>query len=203
MSGSPSIDGRDHDINGTLLPSPPDTNYKPGVGVLTKADSTTVSAYDSKINGSQDVKVDTTIPDPSSYVSTYINAASYTYGSGVYNSNMSWGTATNPTIVYCNGTVKFNGNAQGYGMLVVNGSLTLAGTFQWHGIVICYQSTTIDVQFASGTPNVYGAVLAAGATGSDFIMKGNSNVSYSAAAVNEAEYEINRLQVYRVIYWYE
>lgn len=203
MSGSPSIDGRNHDVNGNLI-LPIDTNSVPGVGVLDPADSTTVAAYDSKINGSQDVITDPNLPDPSQYVSEYINAADYTYTSGVYNSYI-WGSPTSPRIVYCDGNVKFNGSAEGWGMLIVQGNLTLAGSFKWHGVVICYNSASIDVQWASGTPNVYGAVLMAGPPGppaSDFILKGNANVSYSKDAINLAKY-INKLQVYRVVAWYE
>lgn len=202
MNGSALIDGRDHTIDGVLLPAPPDTSYKPGVGVINPADTSTVLGYASKINGTQDVKVDPSIVDPSSFVPEYINAADYTYGSGTYGKNYVWGSPTNPQIVYANGNVTFNGNGVGYGLLVVNGNLTLAGTFQWHGVVICYNTATIDVQFAAGTPNIYGAVLMSGPAGSDFIMKGNTEVAYSYAAVQMAMY-INKLQVYRVMYWYE
>ncbi len=200
MVGSALIDGRNHTVDGTLI-TPMDSNSVPGVGVLDPTDSVTVSAYGSKINGTQDVVANPNLPDPTDYVQEYINAADYVYTSGVYNS-YTWGSPTNPVIVYCNGDVKFNGNATGWGLLVVQGDLTLAGTFDWHGPVICYNSTTIDVQFAAGTPNIYGAVLMAGPPGSQFVMKGNPSVAYSKDALNMAKY-INKLQVYRVVAWYE
>jgi hypothetical protein len=200
MSGTPSIDGHNHDINGNLLA--PSANDKPGVGVIYAPDTTQVLAYASKIDGTKDVVYDTTIADPAQFVQEYINAADRTFTSGTYGSNMTWGSAASPQIVYANGDVKFNGNIEGWGILVVHGTLTLTGTFKFHGLVIAYQDTQIDVQFATGTPDVIGALLMAGATGSNFVMKGNSNVSYSKDAINNAQF-INKLQVYRVMYWYE
>lgn len=200
MTGSPSIDGRNHDINGALLA--PSANDKPGVGVIHQPDTTDVLGYASKINGTKDVIYDTTIADPAQFVGEYINAADRTYPTGVYGSNMTWGSAASPQIVYANGDVKFNGNIEGWGILVVNGNLTLAGTFKFHGLVVAYSDFSIDVTFATGTPDVIGAVLMAGVANSDYVMKGNSNVSYSKDALENARF-INKLQVYRVMRWYE
>ncbi len=200
MSGTPYIDGHNHDINGNALP--PSANDKPGVGVIYRPDTSQVLAYASKIDGTRDVVYDTTIADPAQFVAEYINAADRTFNTGTYGSNMTWGSAAAPQIVYANGDVKFNGNIEGWGILVVHGALTLTGTFKFHGLVIAYQDTQIDVQFSTGTPDVIGALLMAGATGSNFVMKGNSNVSYSKDAINNAQF-INKLQVYRVMSWYE
>ncbi len=201
MTGSAFIDGRNHTIDGTLV-TPADSTYKPGVGVLNAIDSSNVAAFGSKIDGTKDVVVDPGISDPSVYVGEYINGADYVYPSGIYGSNYTWGSPSTPKIIYCSGDVKFNGNGEGWGILVVDGNLTLAGTFKWHGLVVCYNTATIDVQFASGTPTIIGGVLMAGPSGSDFIMKGNSWVGYSKDALENAKY-INKLQVYRVMYWYE
>jgi hypothetical protein len=200
MSGTPSIDGHNHDING--IPLPPSANDKPGVGVIYAPDTTQVLGFGSMIDGTKDVVYDTTIADPNQFVTEYINAADRVFTSGTYGSNMTWGSAISPQIVYTTGDVKFNGNIEGWGILVVHGDLTLTGTFKFHGLVIAYQDTQIDVQFSTGTPDVIGALLMAGSTGSQFVMKGNSNVSYSKDAINNAQF-INKLQVYRVMSWYE
>lgn len=200
MTGTPNIDGRNHDINGNLLA--PSALDKPGVGVIHAPDTTQVLGFASKIDGTKDVDYDTTIADPAQFVGEYINAADRVYTSGTYGSNMTWGSEASPQIVYCNGDVKFNGNIEGWGILVVRGDLTLTGTFKFHGLVIAYQDVAIDVQFSTGTPDVIGALLMAGSAGSDFIMKGNSNVSYSKDAIDKAQF-INKLQVYRVMRWYE
>jgi len=201
MDGNPYIDGRNHDINGNLTPQP-DTCNKPGVGVITPSDTSKVLPYGGKINGSVDVIADSLMSNPATFVDEYINAANVTYSSGTYGSNMTWGSVSNPWIVYANGDVKFNGNIEGWGILIVHGNLTLAGTFKFHGLVIAYQDVSIDVQFATGTPDVIGGLLMAGASGSNFIMKGNSQISYSKDAIEMAKY-ITRLQWYSVISWYE
>ncbi len=203
MSGSPLIDGRNYDAYGHLT-SKPDSNDKPGVGVLSSLDSTTVyngAAGGSRIDGTSKVVVDLNMADPNMFVKEYINDADTVLHSGVYNSGY-WGSSAAPIIVFCSGNVKFNSAVQGWGILVVEGNLTLAGSFDWHGLVICYNSSSIDVQFAAGTPNVIGAVLMAGPSGSTFQLKGNSFIGYSAEALNMAKY-IGTLQVYQVMYWYE
>jgi hypothetical protein len=200
MTGTPNIDGRNHTMGGALLPSSP--NDKPGVGVIDPADTTTVQAYGSKIDGTVDVINDTGLANPADYITEYINAADRVFTTGVYGANMVWGSPTSPYIVYCDGDVKFNGTVDGWGILVVRGNLTLAGNFTFRGLVVVYEEVEIDVQFATGTPDVIGAVLMAGPANGKFVMKGNSKVAYSKEALEMAMY-INKLQVYRVLSWYE
>jgi len=200
MSGNPTIDGRNHSIFGSLLP--PSADDRPGVGVITPSDTTKVLAYASKIQGTGVVVLDSSIADPTPYVPEYINAADYTWGSGTYNGNNTWGSAASPVIIFCDGDVKFNGDAEGWGILVVKGNLEFRGGFTFHGLVITYSDVTIECAFASGTPDIIGATLVAGPSGSKFTMKGNSTVAFSQPALDMAQY-INKLQVYRVMRWYE
>ncbi len=207
MNGTPNIDGRNHDIDGNLLP--PSADDLPGVGVLTSIpDSANVAAYGSKINGSEDVNVDPGMSDPSLYVNDYISAADRVYTSGTYGSNMTWGSAAAPEIVYCNATagkVKFTGTISGYGVLVVRGSIEISGNFKFRGLVIGYNDVDIEkdtIALTTGTPDIIGGVLMGGNSGSRFQMKGNDKISYSKEALEMAKY-INKLQVYRVMRWYE
>lgn len=205
-SGTVLIDGRDHDIAANLLP--PSANDLPGVGVLTPADTQDVINEENQFGGQQvegtrDVVQDSLIPDPSLFVGEYINAADKVYTSGTYGGTINWGSPSNPWIVYCNGTVKFDGTVNGWGILVVSGDLTLTGTFNFRGLVIAYNDVAIDVDFSTGTPNVIGGVIMGGSSsGYDYRMKGNSKVVYSREALEMAKY-INKLQVYRVMKWYE
>jgi hypothetical protein len=201
MNGTPDIDGRNHDIDGNLLP--PSADDKPGVGFIDAGDTNDTDPYASKINGvPQDAIHDTSIIDPLAYVGEYISAADKVFTTGVYGGNQVWGSPASPWIVFADGDVKFNGTVDGWGILVVRGTLTLAGNFKFRGLVIAYQDYTIDVQFSSGTPDVIGGVVMAGGSGSLFQMKGNSSVVYSKEALEMAKY-INKLQVYRVLRWYE
>jgi hypothetical protein len=200
MTGSASIDGHNHDIAGNLLPA--STDDLPGVGVITPGDTTKVLQNASHIDGTRDAVVDSTMTDPSQFVYDYINAADYTFTSGSYGSGMTWGSVNAPAIVYCNGTINFQGNIEGWGILVVSGKISMSGTFIFHGLLIAYNDAIIDLQFGTGTPTVVGGVLMGGLPGSNYTMKGSSNVSYSKDALELAKY-INKIQAYRVMYWYE
>jgi len=207
MRGSPFIDGHNHDIDGNLLPA--SANDKPGVGVLTGLpDSNNVASYGSKIDGTSDVVVDPSMSDPTLFVDDYINAADRVFTSGTYGGNMTWGSQAAPQIVFCNATsglVKFTGTIDGWGILVVKGSLQIGGNFKFRGLVIGYNDVSIEkdtLAFSTGTPDVIGGLLMAGGSGSSFEMRGNDNIVYSKDALELAKY-INKLQVYRVIRWYE
>lgn len=200
------IDGHDHDIDGNLLP--PSANDKPGVAVLAPQDTADVlnPAWAGQIDGTKKCVCDSGMADPSLYVDQYIAARDYyftTVGSP-YASNMQLGSAANPVIVYCEGNVKFAGSVEGWGLLVVHGNLTLAGTFAFHGLVIAYKEASLieEAALSTGTPDIYGAFLMAGGTGSSFTMKGNVKVLYSSEAIKNAM-GIAKLQAYRVISWYE
>ena len=204
-----NIDGRDHALDGNTIVGP----GLSGVGVLSSSDSTDVVNV-KKLNittsaGVPKITVDPGMADPASYIQDYVNAADYVYTAGTYGSNMTWGDSTRPVIVYANGQsgdVTFNGTITGWGILVARGTLNLGGNFSFNGLVITFNDVTINQDTLAlggkGTPDVLGAILAAGNTNSDVILKGNTQVSYSSAALNLAKY-INKLQVYRVLQWYE
>jgi len=201
LDGNPKIDGRNHSMLGALLP--PSADDKPGVGFLTPADTADAAPYAAEIDGTpQDAVADSTIEDPGAYVNEYIAAADRVFTSGTYGSNMTWGSPSAPWIVFADGEVKFNGYIDGWGILVVRGSLTLTGTFKFRGLVVAYEETTIDVQFSTGTPDVIGGLIMSAPDGGKFVMKGNSAAVYSKEALEMARF-INKLQVYRVMRWYE
>jgi hypothetical protein len=201
MVGTPDIDGHDHRMNGS--PLPPSANDLPGVGVMNPADTSIIAPFAGKIDGSpKDIVGDTAITDPLGFVNDYIAAADITFGPGVFGGDRTWGSADAPVIVFCDGDVKFTGKISGYGIMVVRGKLTLAGTFVFRGLVLAYQDTEIDVSFSTGTVEVIGGLIAAGPAGSKFEMRGTSAMLYSREALDMAMY-INKLQVYRVMRWYE
>lgn len=198
------IDGRNHDEDGVLTPQP-DTANLPGVGVLNPADTTDILTYADKINGTSDVVIDSTLFDPAVYVDEYINAANLTYNDGSVISSATWGTKTDPWIVYCKGDVHISGTVTGWGILVVNGDLRVSGRIDFHGLVIAYKETVIDVLETGGgskISNIIGGMLVAGPAGSSFEMRGNHTTVYSKKALEIAKY-ISKLQWYSILYWYE
>lgn len=208
LQGSAGIDGRDHTVDGTLTGDP----GLPGVAVMSSTDSSTVmnNGGSGGISGSPKVAVDTTTSDPLNYVQEYLNNYDYRYtnADSPINSNITWGGPDDPKIVVCytpdtTVSVKFNGNCEGWGILVVHGDLDLAGTFTWHGLVIAYgDQSQIRVSASTGTPHIYGALIMSGGPNSSFTMKGNVSMNYSSQALEMAKW-IKKLLAYRIIEWYE
>lgn len=208
LQGSAKIDGRDHDPDGNLTGDP----GKPGVAVMTSADSTTVmnNGGSSGITGNPKVAVDTTTSDPLDYVQEYLNNYDYRYtqADSPINQNITWGGPDDPKIVVCytpdtTVSVKFNGTCEGWGILVVHGDLNLAGTFTWHGLVIAYgDQSQIRVTASTGTPEIYGGLIMSGGPNSSFSMKGNVNMAYSSQSLEMARW-IKKLLAYRIMEWYE
>jgi hypothetical protein len=196
MNGNPSIDGRDHNLDGSLTASrATDTN---GVAVTNAAESLLVAGYNSKITGDPQKVAIQPPPDPASYVQEYVNGADYNFTSGNYSGH--YGTADLPVIGSVTGSVTFGGNGSFYGVMVVNGTIDLQGTFNVYGLVICYGDSN-TIQTSAGTPAIYGSILITG-VGSKFQMKGTADVNYSTAALAIAMY-IPKLLAYKVMKWYE
>ncbi len=200
MSGNPSIDGSNWDMDGRLNPDrSTDTN---GVAVVSQAESSRVAVYNSDITGSPNKVTAAALTDPGPFVTQYIAAADFTFPDGSVNTG-NYGSPATPVIAYANGSVTFGGTGSFYGVLVINGSIDLQGTFDMYGLVIAYgDSTSIAFSTSAGTPRIYGSIIETGPANSQFTMKGTADVRYSAEALLMAKY-IGKLQVYRVLRWYE
>ena len=164
-----TIDGRNHDILGNLLPTSPDS--VPAIHLMTSSDSANIYnlnlSHMSEVLGTPKIKADTTVPDPNTFADTYKSIADYLYtqngnGNTIINSNL--GDSTHPVIVYCDGTKnngsqtgQFKYNAEGWGILVVKGMLdiTSAGA-TWHGLVIVYGKDQVTFNIGGGNCQVYG-----------------------------------------------
>jgi hypothetical protein len=209
ISGGAEVDGRNYDATGTTLVGSGDL---PGVTTMNATDSATVKAAGgSNIVGNPAVKVDQTTTDPGPFIEEYKNSADYIYSSSGTYSGATWGSAANPTVVYCNSgddttfSIKFTGGVTGYGILVVRGNVQFNGNFSFYGLVVVDGFNT-QVQFgASGTPQIVGGLCVAGNAGAKVTLKGsgaNSKVKYSAQALTQAKH-ISKLMYYSVLDWYE
>ena len=200
------IDGRDHDVNGVLTSG---VNDKPGVGIVTPADSIKVldPKWVNQILGTRKVVVDDSMLDPSQYLTEYLMGADITYrGPTTIPPGVTWGSSTTPWIVVCDasaGEIKFPGKIEGWGILVLRGGMEMETSFKFHGLVIVYDSLRVkDIEFdLEGSAFVVGGLLMAGGGGS-FELEENSKVYYSKEALDLARY-INKLQAYKVMKWYE
>ena len=85
-------------------------------------------------------------------------------------------------IIYADGDLHLKSNGRGQGILLVNGSLELNGTFDFYGIVIVRE----NINKGNGTANVYGAVFARDVDLSDNFWAGTQDIQYSSCAIERA-----------------
>lgn len=220
MNGKPQIDGRNYSADGTTLVG---TGDLPGVTTLNPTDSVTVysqaitASKDTLIRGvtvdgtQQRVVVDRDPEDPAGFIDEYENNHDIRLTAGTY-SNQTYGSSTNPVIVFAdgsNGTVKFAGTTTGYGILAVRGrNLSLAGQFNWFGLVVIFSDEAIVEFDESGNASITGGLIVAQANYGPARLKLNGTganpgkIRYSSEAIRNST-NVGRLRYYRVIDWYE
>jgi hypothetical protein len=86
-------------------------------------------------------------------------------------------------IIYAPGDLHLNANARGQGILLVEGSLVVNGSFEFYGVII----TKNDVKAAKGNMSVNGAVLSQNIDLSDNVeASGSGTIAFSQCAVTQA-----------------
>jgi hypothetical protein len=104
------------------------------------------------------------------------------------NGNSTFGTTDAPQITYFNAnggvTIKGNGNASGAGIMVVDGDLTIQGTFKFKGLVLVRGRTNVQsdpsLTDVTGNATVYGAVWTQDV---NLVVGGSALVLYSSQAL--------------------
>jgi hypothetical protein len=71
-------------------------------------------------------------------------------------------------------------NVTGYGILLVEGDLTLAGNFTWEGLVLV--TGTLTVSGGGGSKNVLGAILA----NQTVTINGGIDIRYDSCLIDKA-----------------
>lgn len=88
-------------------------------------------------------------------------------------------------IIHVAGNFEIAGNGRGQGILMVDGDLTVSGTFDWYGLVLVGD----EITKGTGTAHLYGAVMSRNANisdGSNSSLGGNTTISYSKCALDKA-----------------
>jgi len=102
-----------------------------------------------------------------------------------------YGSSTAHTIVYSNTSnpANVNGlklsNVTGYGMLLVDGDLELAGGFNWNGIILVTGAVKLNGG-GSDPVNISGQLLSGTSTVTDISINGANNISYNSCNVKNA-----------------
>jgi hypothetical protein len=96
-----------------------------------------------------------------------------------------WGTLSEPKVTFVNGDIHINNSqaASGCGILVVNGSLTINGNFDYKGLVIAFKNTTIQIKL-NGNGSIIGSLVVAGQQIDIEVANGNFRSLYSTEALN-------------------
>jgi hypothetical protein len=191
-----SIDGNDYAVGGTT----PIAGSTPTLGISTRTQTDANSVLSSLSNGQQDNVAGTSVPNqiasvgpcqgPSNdritntIVPTILaQGNTFTYPTDTINGNVTLGTVSAPRITYFNGdtTIQANGDASGAGILIVHGSLTISGNFDFTGLVIVDGTTQITT--VTGNATIYGAVWT---TDLSLTVGGSAAVRYSDGALSLA-----------------
>jgi hypothetical protein len=190
IGGSIEINGNDHDINGNLTGS----GSVPGIAVdgVTQENSVLAMIAKNSIN-----KVLGSGGTPSvDVVGNTINWAEYAQlladnpdilidtQDKVKTTNV-WGTLAQPKVTFVNGDIHINNSqaASGCGILVVNGSLTINGNFDYKGMVIAFKDAAIDIKL-NGNGSILGSLIVAGTQINIEVASGNFKTLYSTEALN-------------------
>lgn len=120
------------------------------------------------------------------YANDYLALDHVTLGGGTYGGNDQWGSSTIPRITYITGDVRLAGTIEGYGVLVLDGSLEVTGNLNFHGLVIMRREGEIR---ATGNAIIDGGVLiGASEVGSNELdVRGNVNIRFDSCTLRAAD----------------
>ena len=134
------------------------------------------------------------ISDLAQFVDTLLNSGVHdlnleTVKQRNINADETFGTWDNPQITLMTANdVKLNGNAQGAGILIVEGSLTINGTLGFQGLVIVMGDTVIQKKPGDSTVTGTADILGSLWTGSlDLKVGGNADVNYCYECLENAD----------------
>ena len=107
---------------------------------------------------------------------------------GNYGGNSNWGTSATPEITRITGDANIRGSVEGYGVLVVDGALDIAGNFTYYGLVIARGDIQVQV---TGNAGIYGALVIGESTtqdgGYELDVRGNATLRYDSCALSVAD----------------
>lgn len=131
-------------------------------------------------------------------------ALSHTDLPGGNYSNDDWGTSSSPRITRITGNAQIQGNVEGYGVLVVDGSLDIAGNFTFHGLVIARGKVQVQI---NGDAGIYGSLLIAESAtedaGYELDVRGNAHIRYDSCALASANSWVALPKAPKLLAWQE
>lgn len=190
-----TVDGNDHNYTGGLGSAPP----VPGISA--RNDTNTQETINSLSSGQKDnvtglgylpgppivpsIKTSPAAPTAAQLdqmITDLLARGPENHSESQVNGNVTLGTTAAPKIVHFTNaggvTIKANGNAQGAGIMIVEGNLTIQGNFNYKGLILVRGST--NVTEVTGNATVYGSIWT-----SDIQLQvaGSAVVNYSTQAL--------------------
>jgi len=207
--GSVKIDGRNHTIDGDLLN---DGIVKPGIAVdgdvqRDKVESIIrANAIDSVLGtgGTPSVATISNTVDWNAYALQLVENPDIIIDTQDKIESMeNLGTILDPKVTFVNGNIEINNAAaaEGCGILVVNGNLTITGGFEYRGLIIAYKETNIEIEF-SGTGKIIGGMVVAGNSILIEAVRGNFSMLYSLPAMNHVA-SLLKTNRFQIVSWWE
>jgi hypothetical protein len=112
------------------------------------------------------------------------------------NTNATYGTVADPIITYFDGNVQFTGGAKGAGVMIIDGNLDIASSFDFAGIILvgacgpCWGEVK-----GVGDANILGALVVGNALDATAVFSGTASFWYSCQAIDLATEAIANLSV--------
>jgi hypothetical protein len=208
INGSIEINGNDHDINGNLTGS----GSVPGIAVdgttqqTSVLDMITKNTIDQVLGsgGTPSVGVVNNVIDWAEYAQLLADNPDILIDTQEkVTGRNTWGTLNDPKVTFVNGDIHINNSqaASGCGILVVNGSLTINGTFDYKGMVIAFKNTTIDIKL-NGNGSILGSLVVAGTQINVEVASGNFQTLYSTEALNLIQ-SLLTTKRFTILSWWE
>jgi len=123
---------------------------------------------------------------------------------GNFTGNDSWGTAAIPRITWINGNADISGTIEGYGVLIVDGALSISGNFTFNGLVIARGDIQVLI---NGNAGINGSLMLGESITYDpqveLDVRGNAHVRFSSCNLNAANGWVTLPKQARLIAWNE
>jgi hypothetical protein len=192
------IDGHDHSAT-----APYDTvaNATPLAGIATPNDPNAIAT---NLNNQQQNNVLGSGSEPSvqsSSVNLDLQAMADAWGEVadiVYNGSLAnpstsgWGDVDHLKIVHVKGDLTVQGNNSGAGVLVIDGTFQMGGTFNYNGVILCMKD--VDIVGGGSAKNVVGCLMVQGTLTGTTNVNGNVKLLYSSAMISKL-YALSRYEV--------
>ena len=149
------------------------------------ADTSTYSVFGdatwASLTGSATIRLTSTSPNPAPIgTATSCTASSSNWGEPNRGAGSVVGCQSTFPVIYAPGNLSIS-SGRGQGVLLVEGSLTITGSFYWVGIIIVRGA--LDV---AGSPTLMGSVMVRSTTGADSRITGNARLQFSSCAAQQA-----------------